>query len=358
MEKFFNSLTRPWFFVIFLTPNHFMAQTISPVAISGQVKDTATGNALPNANVFLANTTLGAVTDAHGRFSITRVNLGTHEIWVSLLGYEIHKQPLRVIEAKDLQINFSLKAKAVEMGGIDVVAEAPREWKKNLKNFEELFWGNSYDDEECKILNPEILDFTADQETDCFIAKAPQPLQIANRRLGYRAQFYLQEFRYYLSDKEIKYAFTPKFDELMPADEKEKKKWRDNRLKAYYGSFRHFLTAMVAGGLPEEGYVVASLPGLPWDYQYNRYVRRPVDFANYLSASLLPTEVELNFQGCLEITYTSPNGVTQKSWMVTNREHILLNKNGYAYDGYAFVLYGHWFLQRVADMLPRDYVPE
>jgi len=340
-------------FLLAAPPNESWGQAVSRWIISGQIKDSASGLSLPNVNVFLANTTLGAVTDKDGLYAIRGVPAGTHELVASLLGYEIRKSSIRVTD-NDVRIDLRLTPKLLEMPQIDVVAAPNREWKKNLEKFEELFWGNAYRASECKVVNPEVLDFSIDKDSGCFIATANQPLQIENRRLGYRAQFIVQEFRYYLNDKEIKFAFIPKFDELSPDDAKEEKKWRDNRLKAYHGSFRHFLTALISGRLEEDGFIVASLPGLPWEGEYTRFKRKGLDFTGLLSPAGLSSEVEFNFIGCVEIVYKPEQ---QTSWLVTNRDYILLNKAGYAYDGYAFVLYGHWFLQRAAEMLPRDYVP-
>jgi hypothetical protein len=351
MKKF---MALALFGFLLAAPHESWEQAVPRLTISGRIKDSTSNLPLSNVNVFLANTTLGAVSDKDGFYAIRGVPAGTHELVASLLGYEVRKASIRAID-NDIRVDLSLAPRLLEMPPIDIVAAPDREWKKNLQKFEELFWGNAYRASECKIVNPEVLDFSIEKDSGCFIATASQPLQIENRRLGYRAQFIVQEFRYYLNDKEIKFAFIPKFDELPPGDDGEEKKWRDNRLKAYHGSFRHFLAALIAGRLEEDGFLVATLPGLPWEGEYSRFLKRKVgDFAGLLSPAGLSSEVEFNFQGCMEIVYKPKQ---QTSWLVTNRDYILLNKAGYAYDGYAFVLYGHWFLQRAAEMLPRDYVP-
>ncbi|MGH7596728.1 MAG: carboxypeptidase-like regulatory domain-containing protein, partial [bacterium] len=321
----------------------------------GQVKDAANGKPLPSVNVFLANTTLGAVTDKDGLYAIKQVPLGTHELFASIIGYQVEKRPVRLVEPKDFRVDLSLQPKALEIGEVEIVAAQPREWKKNLKKFEELFWGNSYDTEACKILNPEVLDFAFEKEPKCFAATAGQPLQIENRTLGYRAQFLVEDFRYYIDEDKIGYAFIPKFDELLPADAAEEKKWQANRHKAYRGSLRHFLVALIAGRLEEEGFILYSLAVPPWE---NKQVRRlAADLDELLSPGTLPAERELYLKGCLEIFYTPERGDHQVSWIVASRESVTVNASGYIYDGYAVTVYGHWFHQRVAEMLPRDYQP-
>jgi len=69
--------------------SYLSAQTQFP--ISGSVLDADTGKPLPHANVFLANTMKGSVTDTTGRFLIRGVPIRTFEIVVSRVGYELLK---------------------------------------------------------------------------------------------------------------------------------------------------------------------------------------------------------------------------------------------------------------------------
>ncbi|MCI0695055.1 carboxypeptidase-like regulatory domain-containing protein [candidate division KSB1 bacterium] len=340
---------------VLFAPNYLWAQAEPRGTVSGRVKDAATGKPLPNVNVFLANTTLGTATDKDGFYAIKRVPLGTHELFASLIGYQVEKRVVRLVEPKDLRVDLSLQPKALELGEVEVVAAQPREWKKNLKKFEELFWGNSYDADECKILNPEVLDFAFEKEPKCFAATAGQPLQIENRTLGYRAQFLIEDFRYYIDEDKIGYAFIPKFDELLPADADEESKWQANRQKAYRGSLRHFLVVLVADRLREEGFILYRLAVPPWEDKHVRRLAAELD--ELLSSGTLPNERELHFKGCLEIIYTPERGDNQVSWIVSSRESVTVNAAGYIYNGYAVTVYGYWFNQRVAEMLPRDYQP-
>jgi len=327
-----------------------------PLTISGQISDAATGNVLPHVNVFLANTTLGAVTDAEGRYVIRNVPVGTCELVASLLGYEIQKISVR-ITTDNATLHLRLQATTLAMSAIEVLAAPDREWRKNFQRFESLFWGNGYKADECKILNQEVLNFEIEKESNCFIAVASRPLRLENLRLGYRAEFIVQEFRYYLNEQEIKFAFIPRFEEMPPANRDEAQRWKANRHATYLGSLRHFLASVIAGRLGPEGYEVAILPNLPWEGQEKRFNRKITDFSEMLSPTAFPSEIEFNFIGILQILYKPERGDHQTSWLVVKRDHVLLNKAGYAYDGYAFFLYGHWFTQRTAEALPRDYEP-
>jgi len=295
-----------------------------PLTISGQIRDAATGNILPNANVFLANTTLGAVTDAEGRYVIRNVPVGTYELVASLLGYEIQKTSIRITTDSTV-MHLRLKATTLEMSPIEVLATPDREWRKNMQKFESLFWGNGYKADECKILNPEVLDFKIEKESDCFIVVASRPLRLENLRLGYRAEFIVQEFRYYLNQQEIKFAFIPRFEEMTPADPAEAQKWKANRRETYLGSLRHFLVSVISGRLTPEGYEVAILPHLPWEGNEKRFNRIVTDFNEMLSPTAFPAEIEFNFKGTLQSIYKPEHGDYRTSWLVVKRDHVLLN---------------------------------
>lgn len=355
MRSSFIGLTVICLFAFTSALDRLWAQTELRGTISGQIKEASTGKPLPSVNVFLANTTFGAVTAQDGFYAIKQVPLGTHELVASLIGYQVEKRTVRLVASKDFQVNLSLQPKALELGEVEVVAALPRDWKKNLKKFEELFWGNSYDTEACKILNPEVLDFAFEKKPKCFTAAAGQPLEIENRKLGYRAQFLIEDFRYYIDEDKIGYAFIPKYDELLPAETAEQERWKTNRQNAYRGSLRHFLVALIADRLGEESFILYRLAAPPWE---DKQARRLVpDLDELLSPGTLPTERELHIRGCLEVIHTPERGDHQVSWIISSRERVTVNASGYIYDGYAVTVYGHWFQQRVAEMLPRDYQP-
>src|SRR5574342_43648 len=143
MRRFF-AFTVLWVVAIPIFLAAPWAQTVSQFAISGHVTDAGSGLPLPNVNVFLANTTLGAVTDAEGWYNIRGVPVGTYELVASLLGYEMQKNSVRVTTA-DATVNLRLTSTTLAMGEVEVLATPDREWQKNLQRFEALFWGEHYD---------------------------------------------------------------------------------------------------------------------------------------------------------------------------------------------------------------------
>ncbi len=99
--------------------------------IRGTVKDLSTGKPLNYVNVFIANTTLGDVSDDAGNYIIPNVPLGSYELIASMMGYEIQKKVLRAFDSSTRTINFELKPRVLQREEIRVTAKYPKEWKKN-----------------------------------------------------------------------------------------------------------------------------------------------------------------------------------------------------------------------------------
>lgn len=330
-------------------------QSLPLVTISGAVKDAETGAPLASASVFIANTTLGVATDAEGYFEIPRVPFGTHQLVVSLLGYERQTRSIRVTAVVTDKQSFALKARDLESAGVEVVAEAPHEWRRNLKKFAALFWGKSRLASECQLVNPEVLNFDAPRSANAFIASASQPLVVENHGLGFHVEIILVEFAQDLRDESVRYQLIPRFQALTGAQEREKRKWERNRRHAYRGSLRHFYRALLADRLLDEGFRVFILPALPW--QTGRAERRPVASSELLAETSLPFERRLRLPGYLEVIYQDEKEGEQISWLDGRGNPITLNISGYVSGPFDVVVYGYWAGQRVAEMLPWDYEP-
>ena len=70
-----------WFLTV---PAALNAQQI----VTGRITDASDGAPIPSVQVFIANTTVGVVTDESGNYSITVPGVGSFEIAVSHVGYQ------------------------------------------------------------------------------------------------------------------------------------------------------------------------------------------------------------------------------------------------------------------------------
>jgi hypothetical protein len=164
-----------------------ISQTTPRVTISGRVVDDSTSVVLQNVDVFVAQTTLDCGTGRNGRFEIKNVPLGSYEIAASRVGYAMRSFRVTLTESGGKEFEIRLR-----LGEVVVSAAEPVEWKKQLERFTVLFLGKTRNAEQCKILNPEVLDFT--ESGRVFSATARAALEIDNLALGYHFQFYLTRF--------------------------------------------------------------------------------------------------------------------------------------------------------------------
>src|SRR5688572_23753463 len=87
--------------------------------ISGFVSDLETKQAVPFAHVFFSNTTIGTVSDEHGRFELEDSPDGPRQLIVSYLGYESYSFTLPSTR-KDLSLQIKLRPKQEALDDVTV----------------------------------------------------------------------------------------------------------------------------------------------------------------------------------------------------------------------------------------------
>ena len=362
-------------FVFFFISIENFAQPIPRVRITGKVTDAGTRAPLHFVNVYLAGTTKGAATDETGRFTIPNVPLGSHELIISMIGYELSVMKIRLIAERDEHFRIKLRPKPVDAPELEVTAPHPRLWKKHLKNFTRLFIGTSDFASKCKILNPEVLDFNYDSASRLLTASAAAPLEIESKAMGYRIQTYLMDFSHQ-EDGVLRYIHKPKFIPLTPKDKKEEEKWHENRLEAYHGSIRHFIAALVSHRLEQEGFyadAVSSLSHINNELYLTKCTNKDLIRAGekvYERHLAFHDFVKVYFSGEGEYTHEGGYEVSmdrirvgrrrdtrQISVIKMNLPSVIVNTAGHISDPYAITTYGYWASERIAEELPLDYHP-
>lgn len=107
--------------ILFISNVTVMAATSR---ISGSIKDSQTGQALPGGIVVLKGTSLGASTDLNGNYVISSVPTGTYTIKASYVGYLPEQKKITVKAGENLTENFKLKAVGVKGKTVVVTAQA------------------------------------------------------------------------------------------------------------------------------------------------------------------------------------------------------------------------------------------
>jgi len=92
--------------------------------IAGTITDRANGEPLPGANIIVVGTTLGAMADVSGHYTILDVPPGTYEVGISIVGYrKATVNEVRVYIDQTARIDAALELGPIEVGEVLIVAE-------------------------------------------------------------------------------------------------------------------------------------------------------------------------------------------------------------------------------------------
>jgi TonB-dependent starch-binding outer membrane protein SusC len=92
--------------------------------ITGVVRSAETQRPLGGAQVFIQGTRIGALSNQEGRYLITGVPAGTHEVRVTIIGYAATGQTVTVAAGQMATADFSVKETAVALEGLVVTGTA------------------------------------------------------------------------------------------------------------------------------------------------------------------------------------------------------------------------------------------
>jgi hypothetical protein len=107
-----------------------IAAASSPLALAangkivGVVRDAATKDVVPGANVLVVGTTLGGAADAQGRYYILNVPPGTYSLQVSAVGFAKTKiEGVSLVLDQTVEMNINLQSETVQLGEVVISAE-------------------------------------------------------------------------------------------------------------------------------------------------------------------------------------------------------------------------------------------
>ena len=356
----------------FLLPlEQALAQSEPIGRIAGVVHDAETGQPIAGAHAFIGSTMIGTVTDADGTFELNFIPAGTHDLWLSMVGYTPISEEFAINDSTIAQsptFDLVMEPAVVLVGELTVTAKRDRRWKRRLRTFKKMFLGETPFANETVITNPEMLDFDSNW-LGVFQAKAGEPLHITNNALGYNVKYVLKEFK--REGSTIRYDGDPLFEELTPETNEQQEQWIQNRELAFHGSFHHFLLALLDGRTQEEGFEIMQIPTVEDIPSNNR--RFGIDPRTLIVSGSSPEENLLSFHGVLEISYLnekeghhylrwkgdSPHKRPsyQTSWIRLTNGPTAIDANGEVIDPYGVTVYGYFAYERIADELPKEYRP-
>lgn len=337
-----------------------LGQVVFSQTINGVVSD-ENGQALMGASVYFNGTSIGTISDAEGKFSLSVENLIEPELVVSFLGYNSVNIPNPGTDL--LKIKLFPDVNSIE----EVVFTTDgfsREEK--LKVFKEMFLGQGEAAAQCVIINENDLQFNYDLKKNMMFAKSDKTLIIQNKYLGYDVLFDLKQFELIFKQKSISsedvtsfYFYGNSYFIDKPMYEKRYKK---NRIMAYRGSTREFFKYLAEGKLKEStaekfNYRVRIHNDTLKEVYRNFSIVR---HKNYYEVFMLPSN---NFISTQE-QKSSYFAVIFRIWYNDKVSSLQIKSSKFSIDNYGntnlfnkLTLYGDMSRRRVALMLPKNYLP-
>jgi hypothetical protein len=345
------------------------AQPTEKITIEGTVVDDSTGAPLPKSHVFVSGSMTGTIVEADGHFRLSGLSTGAKRLYVTRLGYKPVHVDLLLRSDTTLTFTFRLEPTVVSAEEVTVTAERSEEWYERLRHFKRLFIGESDRAQRCYLLNPKVLEFDT-AWWGRFEADARRPLTFENWALGYRLTYYLEEFEE--RGNTVRWDGEPVFAPLTPRDSAEARQWTRNRRRAFRGSLRHFLLALLNDRVEEEQFRMYRIPRARAHRHAGAADRIPISRDRILKNSADSLH-EIQFRGALEIVY---NGEAESEAFIDwgslrrqprdrqvsrirlNKRTIHVDEHGEIVEPYGATLYGYFaFTQRMAELLPLEYRP-
>ncbi|MFD2147250.1 carboxypeptidase-like regulatory domain-containing protein [Mucilaginibacter antarcticus] len=376
--------------------------------LSGRVIDSATLKPLPDAGVYIANTTSGTKANAEGIYRFSNLPPGDYTLMVRYVGYTTKRFDVSLTKDNE-DFTVALSAKSIDLKEVTVRLDA--DWAKNLEMFKWAFLGTN-NDKLCRILNQEALNLKFDKTTNILHASSDDFLDIENYVLGYKLRFLVKEFLANYDTHRMGYDGNVTFEQLK-GDGTFEDQWKQNRAYAYDGSFRHFLTTLNPGEYVESKFIIKRLirtpnPARPPDSVISNKIKllseqiksgtgnhatdslnkwtslsarphlnyklsnAPVSTAEIVKTSSQPGFNALQFDGSLYIIY---KGKPQENnfdnlyrfneagtWQVSAfnlqdpQKPVLYDKRGITLTRNNLYFEGGWDF-RIMKLLPEDYIP-
>jgi hypothetical protein len=345
--------------LLFLTPFFVFAQ--QKYALTGSVTEKG-AVAIPGASVFIEGTTMGTQADANGLYTLKNIPAGRYRLVASLVGY-VPKMVFIEVPGKITVYNFTLEEDNKTLAEVRVVGSQDKTWEKQFRIFERGFIGENYNRKEVYIINREVVDFTENREV--FSASASLPLEIINKSLGYKVTYFMYNFE--KTNSLTSFKGLASFQQLVPEDARQERRWKRNRVDAYEGSIKHFLKSLVDNRLEEEGFNAFLLKpeylnnlrrGLFFDRNNERHIPfKPVDLIGAISEDGLIT---MDWKVPMEIVFNRKR-VSRPIFMDAPYPYTILIPKGpiqLARNGdypYSIEMRGEMSKIGMADLLPLDF---
>lgn len=327
--------------------------------ISGTVKN-GKGETMQAATVFIAGSEKATATDADGHFKFINLVPGAYQLVVNMLGYAPAKQNVILKDGPET-VTLTLGIKEIMLNEVNIGNKSQR--KKYIKMFIQSFMGQSSNAKYCKLLNPELLEFSTAKGV--LKATTPNFLIIENNALGYRIKYLLKTFSYEAARNITLYDGDYIFEQMSGTPEQQQK-WEKKRQEAYEGSLMHYLRSLYAGTTRQEGFLLYKILNAAFPMYIESIPITPEQIVDRSEKSLITFKYNYRFY----ILYDKKKAAKPDPTRVSQDRVSDLDNYGSIFTTDARVdsrgsftnyqkllIQGFWGRKRVADQLPWEYTP-
>ncbi|RYY12491.1 MAG: carboxypeptidase-like regulatory domain-containing protein, partial [Chitinophagaceae bacterium] len=369
--------------------------------IAGRVLNGETGAAIPNASVFITNTSKGTVTSVEGTFELKGIPAGNYDLIIASVGYGTQVYSFSA-DKLPLQLKIYLEPKAAELEAVIVEPYEKDGWEKWGRFFIENFIGTTAASKLCRIRNYKTLRFRHSKKRNVLTAVADEPLIIENRELGYRITYQLEDFTYDFNENTLFYLGYTLFEDMAKDTSNIPKRFIKERHAAYNGSIVHFIRSLYNNKLVENGFEVRRVQR-NHNYEKDRVkalmrsrtrIVENKDSSDYFNKILRQEDYEdifsrhtliadslvsksgdeqsvMYFNNYIQVMYRA--GREEKGFLIwtgqnrkpfhprslvslLNGNPVTIDKNGSCYPATEFFSSGYWaWSEKVSRILPIDY---
>jgi hypothetical protein len=382
--------------------------------IRGSVFNADNETAIPNASVFITNSSIGTVTSNAGHFDLKNIPAGTYDLIISSVGFSTRVYSFSS-DKLPLQLKIYLEPKVTELEAVIVEPYEKDGWEKWGSFFMENFIGTTDAARLCKLRNHKTLRFRHSKKNNTITAVADEPLIIENRELGYKIQYQLEDFSYNFTTQTLYYLGYTLFTEMSKNPANIPQRYLKARKQAYDGSIVHFMRSLHRNTLAQDGFEVRRMVRVhntekeriralvrkngprildvqgdktsgsePANTDSATYYNKVLSQANYedfisghvLSADSLTSSVGGNqrvlfFENYIQVVYK--NKLEEPRYLLYTRERrkpyyrrstawlpggdpVTIEKNGSYYPPTEFFSSGYWaWSEKISHLLPTDY---
>lgn len=316
---------------------------------------------IPFASVYLSKTTIGTLTDNEGSYSLIIPFNGVYDLITSSMSYKSNSQTIFATGGIQ-KLNIKLFLKLIQLNEVTIKSK-DKNRLKNLTLFTRLFLGATANAQYCKLMNPEDIHLYYDSSNKTLKGFSTKPLKIENNALGYIIVYDLTDFIYNSETGFLRFSGNPYFQSI-DGSSKSNKRTNKNRLIAYYGSRLHLLRAIFSESLAGENFIISEckLDSTTKEcIEINPVSVRSIvqSHAHKYQTLYSPNPIFIKYTENHPELVTGLTGFQSQVYESTIQfsDSVRLYSNGYFGEPYFLTWGGEMANERIADMLPFDFIP-